>query len=70
MEGSCNYTYRGPLENTNYEAELEKHGIGCIDDPDYFRINLIKIEFKCFGVGSHDDFWKLLSEMLSPDSEK
>lgn len=70
LEGSLYYNYLPPSENSNYKAELEKHGIGCMDDPDYFRINLIKIKYICFDVKSHVEFWKLLSELLSPISEK
>ena len=53
-----------PQENLNYR--LDKSGrMGCLDDPDYFRIWHFYISIRSEKVEAHQQFWSLLQRRFS-----
>jgi hypothetical protein len=44
-------------DNANFRSE-SKLQIGCINNPDYFRIKHFKITIKSLNIECHDLFWK------------
>lgn len=66
MKCACFYTYSYPKENPNYYEEPSKIGpLGCIDNPDYFRINHIELTMISSFNERHEQFWSFLQRELS-----
>jgi hypothetical protein len=60
----CNYYLSEPGENPNFSPD-SKFKIGCLINPDYFRINHVKIEIDSGEDSLHDIFWESLGNKLS-----
>lgn len=41
-----------------------KKGIGCIDNPEYFKVNCIQVDFDSSLPEEHKEFWEFLGEEL------
>jgi len=65
-DSKCFYLFGEPKINLNSRAEdnENKFGLGCIDDPNYFKVNHIQIFLECYHVNISKQFWLELSEAL------
>lgn len=52
-----------PCENANYVPE-SKFEIGCIKNPDYFRIKHLKIKIESIDITCHDLFWQNMKSIF------
>jgi hypothetical protein len=59
------YTYDLPRENSNYSDVDKFKELGCIHNPDYFRVNFITINFSSYIYQKHDEFWEMIKNELS-----
>ncbi len=53
-----------PQSNLNYRPD-KKGGMGCLDDPDYFRIWHFSISIRSEEQEAHRQFWSLLWDRFS-----
>lgn len=58
------YIFSSPEDNPLYSPEGTSYLMGCISNPDYFRINHIKFCFQCWDINKHKEFWNDLNSML------
>ncbi len=53
-----------PCDNANYKAD-SKISLGCVTNPDYFRVKHFRIEIESSEMMHHDLFWNFLGSKLS-----
>ena len=58
------YYHQPPKDNANYRDGESNFKMGCITDPDYFRINHVCIYFDHWQDDQHASFWSDLKERL------
>lgn len=56
------YTFSFPRENPNISMGLS--GMGCLDDPEYSRINTIRLTLESPIKLMHDKFWSTIGDYL------
>lgn len=56
------YTFSEAKDNCNYSPEKTKFLLGCICNPDYFRINQILLTFESYDNKKHTEFWNDLTD--------
>ncbi len=49
-------------DNANYSEDPTKFKMGCISDPDYFRINKIRIMYSNWDRDAHEKYWQYITE--------
>jgi hypothetical protein len=54
---------RLPIDNANFNKDSQ-FDIGCIKNPDYFRVNHFCIALNSFDINKHDIFWSELHNTL------
>lgn len=59
------YQFSYPRMNPNFVHGASIFGMGCIDDPDYFRINTIRLTLESPIRSIHQRFWTRLEASLS-----
>lgn len=64
-ESSCFYSFNGPGTKENNYEEARSLKLKCVDDPNYFNINHIRIELKEGSLNLHQEFWIELTEKLT-----
>jgi hypothetical protein len=65
FDAYCYYGFSYPKDNLVYSAEAGPEAIGCLNDPDYFRINQIDLYLESGSLADHLVFWERLGEELS-----
>lgn len=64
-EGKCFYQFEAPKDNLNYsELYTGPLQMGCVINPDYFRVNSIKLLFNSKRSADHVIFWDIISNEL------
>ena len=54
------------MPKTNPQKSNDKlKGIGCLDNPNYFNVNYLKIELISFNIKEHERFFEELENKLS-----
>lgn len=61
------YTFSFPKENPNIFGGIS--GMGCLDDPEYFRINTIRLTLESPIRSMHDRLWSTLGNYLGTLSD-
>lgn len=63
-ESKFYYAFSEPKDNILYSDEPSEFKQGCLTNPDYFRINQIRLSFECVTKATHDIFWTELVKNL------
>ena len=62
----CIYAFNPPMDNSVFSETTDSSClIGCRVNPDYFRVNHVKITLEANDPNLHEKFWKRLEEELS-----
>jgi hypothetical protein len=64
FDAYCYYGFSYPKDNLVYAEEAGPDAIGCLNDPDYFRINQIDLYLESGSLAEHLVFWERLGEEL------
>lgn len=59
-----NYLFHEPRDNANYRDGARNFKMGCLTNPDYFRINHVRISFYNDYKENHVRFWDDLKNSL------
>lgn len=65
-----NYRFYQNENNVIYREGSRNIKMGCLTDPQHFKVNHLRIEFKNFDIRTHDDFWANLTNILIELDEK
>lgn len=60
---SVEFTFELQSYNKNYDGTV--HGLKCLDDKDYFRVNHVQIHLFSHELIHHQRFWEILADRLS-----
>jgi len=63
-EAKFYYTFSKPKDNPNIVSGKSKFKMGCLINPDYFRINHLRLLFEEYNKDKHKEFWKELTNKL------
>jgi hypothetical protein len=58
-ESKFYYTFSAPKDN-----EISESKLGCLSNPDYYRINRLCLYFECYVKNKHKEFWQDLKDRL------
>lgn len=64
FESKFYYIFLKPKENPMYTPEKSNFKIGCIINPDYFRINQLKFVYENQNIEKHIEFWEDLTNIF------
>ena len=68
-ESKISYYFLPPKKNDNYREEEIIFNLGCLCNPDYFKINHVHISFDHWSTTKHQEFWENLKIKLIELSE-